>query len=233
MLGTAARSGGPASFAEDGADGGESPLEDEGETGDDDEGDERHGGADAEQDGEGEDGGHEAAEELDQSGADQVADAFDVVHDARNNLAGFVCVVEGDGEAADVLLDFLAEFGDEALAGFGEKLGEREAGDALDGGGGDDGGDEGEQEIGAVLADDGVDQVLARHRENEAADAVDDHEQEAKAEQGAAGAYKLEDEGPDGAETRGGEGFFRRGRERHDKFRLAVCLGFEGWVSAS
>ena len=73
------------------------------EDGDDDEREPGHARADAEQDDEREHGGQQAADELDQAGADEVADAFDVVHDARDQDAGFVGVVVGDGQAADVL----------------------------------------------------------------------------------------------------------------------------------
>ncbi len=66
--------------------------------------------------------GEDATDEVDDAGADEVANAFDVVHDASDQGAGAVLVVEGYGELADVLLDLHAEFGDEALAGLGEEL---------------------------------------------------------------------------------------------------------------
>ena len=47
----------------------------------------------------------------------------------------FVGVVVGDREAADVLLHFAAQFGDEPLGFLGEQLGERERSDALNDGG--------------------------------------------------------------------------------------------------
>ncbi len=94
---------------------------------------------------EGEDGGEDAADEVDQAGADEVADAFDVGHDAGDEGAGAVGVVEGDGETADVALDLRAELGDEALAFGGEELREGVGGDALEeGGGGDDADDPGQ-----------------------------------------------------------------------------------------
>ena len=76
-----------------------------------------------EQPDEGEDGGEDAADEVNHAGADEVADAFDVGHDAGDERAGAVLVVEGDGEAADVGLDLLAEIGDEALAGLWREAG--------------------------------------------------------------------------------------------------------------
>ncbi len=72
------------------------------------------------------DRGHQSADKFDEAGADEIADAFDVAHDARNEHAGFVCVVKGDGEAANVRLHLAAQLGDHFLGGFGEELRERE-----------------------------------------------------------------------------------------------------------
>ena len=74
----------------------------------------------------------QAADEFHQARADQVAHAFDVGHDARDQHAALVGVVVADRQAADVLLDLLAQLGDQALAGFREQLRERERSDALD-----------------------------------------------------------------------------------------------------
>ncbi len=49
-----------------------------------------------------------AAEEVDDAGADEIADAFDVGHDAGDEGAGAVFVVEGYGETANVGLDLHA-----------------------------------------------------------------------------------------------------------------------------
>ena len=90
-------------------------------------------------------------------------------------------------------LDFHAEFGDEALAFFGEKLGEGEGGDALDDGGRDDDADDPGQQVELVLAHDVVDEVFGGSGQDQAAEAVDDHQQEAAAEQHAAGLDELPD----------------------------------------
>ena len=45
---------------------------------------------------EGEDGGEDSTEEVDDAGADEIANAFDVGHDAGDEGAGAVFVVEGD-----------------------------------------------------------------------------------------------------------------------------------------
>ena len=50
------------------------------------------------------DGGHQAADEFDQSRADQIAYAFHVAHDARDENAGFVRVVKRNRQPADVRL---------------------------------------------------------------------------------------------------------------------------------
>ena len=72
-----------------------------------------------------------SADEIHQAGADQVAHAFDVAHDARDQHAGLVRVVVGDGEPADVLLHAAAQFGDQLLRGLGERLREGKRGQAL------------------------------------------------------------------------------------------------------
>ena len=80
-----------------------------------------------------------AADKIDQAGADEIADAFNVAHDARDEHAGFVGVVKGDGKAADVRLHLEAQLGDHALRGFREELREREGSKPLNNGGGEHG----------------------------------------------------------------------------------------------
>ena len=62
-------------------------------------------------------GGQHAANKLNQAGADQVAHAFNVAHDARNQRAGAVLVVVGDGQQADMALHLAAHLGNQPLAG--------------------------------------------------------------------------------------------------------------------
>ncbi len=88
--------------------------------------------ADAQQHHQRDDGRHQAADEIHQARADQIAHAFDVGHDARYQHAALVGVVIADREASDVLLDFLAQLGDQSLAGFREQLRQGEGSDALD-----------------------------------------------------------------------------------------------------
>ena len=72
------------------------------------------------------------------SPADQIANAFHVAHDARNQFAGFVRIVVGDGQATDVSLNALAHIGNHALRGFGKQLGQRKRSNALNNGGTND-----------------------------------------------------------------------------------------------
>ena len=147
---------------------------------------------------EGEDRGEDAADEVDQAGADEVADAFDVGHDAGDEGAGAVLVVEGDGQAADVLLDLHAQLGDQALACLGEQLRERVGGDALN-----DGGEQRRRRRSRGAGRSWCSYMtlsmrwLGRGGQDEAADAVDDHQQEAAAEEQAARLDELPDLGQD------------------------------------
>ena len=75
--------------------------------------------------------GDDRPRDLYQTAADQVADAFHVIHDARNQNAALVGVIVGDGKPADMFLHAAAQFRDEALPLFGKQLGERERSDAL------------------------------------------------------------------------------------------------------
>ena len=64
----------------------------------------------------------QAANKIHHASADQVANAFNIAHDARDQRAGAVSVVKRDWQAADVLLHLHAKIGDEALRGDREKL---------------------------------------------------------------------------------------------------------------
>jgi len=164
------------SLAEDGADHLEGSLQDEGEGRHDDEGQQRHANGDVHQVGEGQERGENASDKVDDAGADEVANSFDVVHDASDEGASAVLVIEGDGELADVLLDLHAEFGDEALAGLGEQLREGVGGDALDERGSEDGTDDPWKHGIVVLVEDLIDERLEGGREHQSAGAVDDHQ---------------------------------------------------------
>ena len=66
--------------------------------------------------------GQQAADKLHQPGADQVAHAFHVGHDARYQRAGAVFIVVSNRQQAHVPLHLPAHLGDQPLAGLGEQL---------------------------------------------------------------------------------------------------------------
>ena len=100
-------------------------AEPEPEDQDSDEGGHRHRDAHAKQVGEGDDRRHDAADKIHQTRADEIPDAFDVAHDSRDEDSGFVRIVEGHRQTADVRLHLDAQFGDHSLRGFREQLRER------------------------------------------------------------------------------------------------------------
>ncbi len=79
-------------------------------------------------------GREQPACEFDQAGAQQIANAVHVGHDARYQRSGLVRVVVGDRQPANVRLYFRAQFGDQALPGFGHQLRDGEPRDALNDG---------------------------------------------------------------------------------------------------
>src|SRR6202011_5875923 len=98
---------------EDGPYGLEGLLQNDAEDEEDAESEQRHSAADADQDAEGDDGGEDSTDEFEQAGTDEVTDAFDVGHDARDQSAGAIFIVEGDGQTANMALDLGSEFGEE------------------------------------------------------------------------------------------------------------------------
>ena len=77
-------------------------------------------------------GGDEPAHQLHQAGADEIADALGVAHDARHQHAGLGGVEVAHRQAHDVRLHALAHVGDGALRRDAEDLRQRERGDRLD-----------------------------------------------------------------------------------------------------
>jgi hypothetical protein len=105
-----------------------------------------------------------------------------------------------------VLLDLLAEVGDEALARFGKQLGEGVGSDALEDGGAQCGGDDLGKERDLVLVHHAIDEGAEECGEDKAGGAVDGHEEEGAGEQRDARLDELPDFGPDVFEL--GRGFF-------------------------
>ena len=99
-------------------------------------------------------------DEFDQAGAQQIANAVHVGHDARHQRSGLVRVEVCDGQTANVGLHLGAQFGDQALAGLGNQLRDGETRDALYDGGGQNGQHQGSQQRQLALADDIVDQIF-------------------------------------------------------------------------
>ena len=139
--------------------------------------------ADAQQKEDRADGRQNAAGKFHQSGADEVADAFHVAHDARHQHARFVGVVIAYGQAADVFLNAAAQLRDQPLRFLGKQLGEREGRDALHDGGAEHREHQRLEQVRPVLADDVIDQVLGGRRQHQPAQPVDHHEHEAQRQQ--------------------------------------------------
>ena len=139
--------------------------------------------------------GEDAADEIHQAGADQVAHALDVVHDARNQGAGLIGVVVGHRQPADVLLHLAAQFGDQALAFFGKQLGEGERGDALNDGSGENSTHDPFEEVDLMLIDHIIDQEFRGARQDQATQTADDHQQETEREFAAARTDEFLEEG--------------------------------------
>ena len=131
-----------------------------------------------EEDDERDHGGDDAAGELDEAGADDVADAFGVRHDPRDEHAGLRRVEIADGQAGHVRLDPPPHVGDRPLRGDAEHLRQREGRHRLDDGRGTGRERQRHQQVGVPLADDVVDQELGRRRQDEPDQAVDEHERQ-------------------------------------------------------
>ena len=93
----------------------ERSLQSSGEENEAGESKQRHGDADAEQDHEGDHRGKQPAGKLDQSCADQVAHAFNVIHDARDQRAGLVGIVISHWKASNMRLHLLPQLRNESL----------------------------------------------------------------------------------------------------------------------
>ena len=119
--------------------------------------------------------GHEAAYKFHQARANQIADAFDVAHDARDQHAGFVGVVERDGQAPDVGLHLAAQLGDHALRGLREKLRKRERRKSLNERGCQHRKRQRRKKTYLTVQDDVIHEVFGGSGEHQAGDAVNGH----------------------------------------------------------
>ena len=144
--------------------------------------DRRHAPVEIEEHPEADDGGEQSSGELDEARSNQIPDALGVRHDARDQHAGLGGVEIGNRQVKHVRLDVLSHVGDRPLRGDAHDLGQRVSSDGLN----DDsscGGDcEGHEELGAVLSDDVIDEILGARRKDEPGEAIHQHQREADGE---------------------------------------------------
>src|SRR6516225_8565905 len=116
-LGEAARDFGVdlAAFTEDGTYGSKSPGQGNSNQEQAGEGQPRHEVADFEEHNQRDGRRQEAASELDQPSPQQIANAFYIAHDARNQIARLVGVIECDREPSDMFLYSSTQIGDQSL----------------------------------------------------------------------------------------------------------------------
>ncbi len=144
--------------------------------------DERELPVEPEEDAEREHGGDESAAQLHETRADEIPDPFGVGHDARDEDAALRGVEVADGQPKHVLLHLLAHVGDRALGGDAHDLRQGERRRRLDerrAGGRER---ERNEQVGALLSDDVVDEELRARREHQPREPVDEHEREADRE---------------------------------------------------
>jgi hypothetical protein len=92
-------------------------LQEPTEGNDDTEGKACHESADVAENDEHDDPGENSTDKVQKAGPDKVSHSFYVCHDTSDKGTGTVLVVEGDRQAADVLLDLHSKLSDEALTG--------------------------------------------------------------------------------------------------------------------
>ena len=170
-----------------------------------------------------EDGRDQATGELHESGADEVPDAVGVRHDARDEDAGLGGVEVAHRQPHHVRLHALAHVGDGALRRDAEDLREPERGDGLDHRRRAGRQGERQQQVGAVIANNLVDQPLGGGRQDQAREPADEHQQQAEPEAAAMGPDELARLAPRGG---GGDFLLLAGfhRERaHDTTAAALA----------
>ena len=134
---------------------------------------------DVDQDDEGDDRGDHRSGQLDDTGADEVPDAFRVGHDPRDEDAGFRRVEVADRQPHHVRLDVLAHFHDGALAGDAEDLRVRKRAGRVDDRRKAHRHRQHRQQLPVLLGDDVVHQILGGQGGDQARRAADEHQAEA------------------------------------------------------
>ncbi len=135
-------------------------------------------------------GGHHAARKIHQARADQIAQAFHVAHDPRDQRAGLIRIVKSDRQPADVRLHLFAQVGDHALRRFGEKLRQREGSDSLHRRCRPDRQRQRHQQAHLMLAHHVIDQELRGCRQDQPRQPIDGHQTEAKQQKPSCGRTK-------------------------------------------
>ena len=130
------------------------------------------------QDTERNDGRQNRAGQLNQSGPDQVSDAFRVGHDPRDQDAGLRAVEVPDRQSQHVRFDFLPELGDRSLGGNAQHLRIEKRRRRSHNRCGTGRQSKGRKKVPILLADDVVHEVLGRRGEHEIRQAADDHQEQ-------------------------------------------------------
>ncbi len=182
-----------AALAEDGPDGTKRLAQAGAKDSQESEGDSGHDRTDAHENDERYDRRQQAADKIDQTGADEVTNAFHVAHDARHQHSRLVGIVVRDGEPPNVLLHPASQFGNESLRRFRQSLGQRKRGQSLDDGGGEHHSHERVEQVQVPFSDHVVYQILGGGGQYQARDAVDHHQQQPQCQQRPARTH----EGPD------------------------------------
>ena len=165
----------------------------------------RHALAQAQHDRERERRGQQPAKQLDETGADQVLEALDVVHDPRHQLAGLSRVVERHGQPAHVLLDPDAHLRDQPLRGFRDELDERVGADSLERRGTEHPEHEWPQPLDPPAPDHVVDEEAGRDRQEEPRRTAHRHQQECERQHSSARPHERPDLRQQGAKELGAD----------------------------
>ncbi len=144
-----------------------------------------HRGADSQQNNGGEDCRHNTARKFHQARADQVPHTLDVAHDAGDESARLVRVIERHGKAADVALHLHAKLRDHPLRRFREKLREGKRCEPLHNRCRNHQENYGPKELYLALGDYIVDQIFRRVGRNQSGDPIDGHQDQAASQQAA------------------------------------------------
>ena len=154
----------------------------------------------------------QSASEVHQPGAQQIANAFHVAHDARHQRSSLVRVVKRNREPGDMLLHLLPKLGNQALGGLRKQLRQRERSHALNQRGQQHRKNKRPQNRSVMLSDDIVDEEFRGIWQNKSSDLIDHHQHKAQSQQPSARTHQLPHFGPNGLQPldlRGLRRFFR------------------------